>query len=61
MDNMEADISSVHTKTDRLDAKLQQTDLKVGVIATKIGMWAAGGAILGGGLVSVLFRLVVGK
>ncbi len=61
MDNIDSDLSSLHAKTDRLDAKLQMTDLKVGVIATKIGMWAAGGAILGGGVVSVLFRLVVGK
>ncbi len=61
MDNMEVGISSAHAKADRLDAKLQLTDLRVGVIATKIGIWAAGGAIIGGGLVSVLFRLVVGK
>ncbi len=58
---MEAGLSSLHAKTDKLDAQLQLTNLEVRTIATKIGLWAAGGAIVGGGLVSMLFRLVMGK
>ncbi len=61
MDNMAADIASSHAKADKLDAKLQLTNLEVRTIATKIGLWAAGGAVIGGGVVSMVFRLLMGK
>ncbi len=58
MDNMESDIASAHAKNERLDAKLQLTDLVVAKVATRIGVWATGGAIVGGGLVTMLLKLV---
>lgn len=61
LDNLELSVNSAHAKFDKLDAKLQLTDLNVARIATKIGVWAAGGAILGGGLVSMIFQLILRK
>ncbi len=56
--NMEADIASAHAKTEKLDAKLQLTDLVVAKVATRIGVYATGGAIIGGGVVTMLLKLV---
>ncbi len=59
LDNMEFGLSTGITKLDKLDARLQLTDIKVGSIATKIATWAAAGAILGGGIVSMIFQFLL--
>ncbi len=58
LNNIEGDVSSVHTKYDGLDVRLRLTDLSVAKITTKLAMWAAGGAILGGGVVTAILKLV---
>ncbi len=61
LDSMETGLIAANAKLDRLDARLQLTDLKVGSIAQKIATWAAAGAILGGGIVSMVFQLLLKK
>lgn len=61
LENLELSVSALHAKIEKLDAKLQLTDLNVARIATKIGVWAAGGAIFGGGVVSMIFQLLLRK
>ncbi len=61
LDNNEADIAKVDVKTEKLSVELQLTNLEIKGIATKIGMWATGGAFLGGGIISLLLKLFVNK
>lgn len=58
LDNVEADIYKVDAKTEKIGAQLQLTNLELKGIATKIGSWAAVGAVLGGGIVSLIVKVV---
>ncbi len=59
LDNLESSDEKMMGLYEKLDIKTQLTDLVVAKIATKFGVWCTCGAILGGGIVSALFRYVI--
>lgn len=61
LDNLDLANSAANLRYEKLDIRIQLTELAIARIATKIGMWAAGGAILGGGIVSMVFQLLIKK
>jgi len=61
LDNVEADVAKVDAKNEKLGVQLQLTNLELKGVATKIGTWAAAGAILGGGLVSMVIKVFFDK
>ncbi len=61
LDNTEAEVAKVDAKHEKLAIKLELTNLEVKGVATKIGTWATAGAILGGGLVSMVIKIFFDK
>lgn len=59
LDNLELAKGASDLRHEKLDVRIQLTELAVAKIATKIGVWAAGGAVLGGGIVSMIFQLLI--
>ncbi len=57
LDNLQADMARLDAKTEKLSAQLQLTNLEIKGVATRIGTWATGGAILGGGIISLLIKV----
>ncbi len=61
LDNTEAEVSKVDAKAEKLGSQLQLTNLELKGVATKIGTWATAGAIVGGGLVSMVIKVFFDK
>ena len=57
IDNVEAEVTKVDAKAEKLGAQLQLTNLELKGIATKIGTIAAVGAVVGGGIMSVVIKV----
>lgn len=54
LENLGTNLASVHSRTDKLDAKQQLLELKLQAVATKIGLYSSIGAFVGGGFMSVI-------
>ncbi len=58
LDNIEAAGFRIDSKLETLATQLQVTNLELKGVSTKIASWATVGALVGGGAISILIKVI---